>query len=93
MIEVASSEMNSNMTYEFHNENIHALKKLEELNVNLLKFPEDVTTAGKKALVEVIDELSSKNKDFAKIYESIHSHLTLSKRWSDSSLGYFLNER
>ena len=93
MIEVASSEMNSNMTYEFHNENIHALKKLEELNVNLLKFPEDVTTAGKKALVEVIDELSAKNRDFAKVYESIHSHLILSKRWSDSSLGYFLNER
>ncbi len=93
MIEVASSELNSNMTYEFHAQNIKALQKLKELDVTLSKFPKDVIKEGKKALNEVIDELSSKNKDFEKVYASIEKHLNLSKEWSDTSLKYFLNER
>ncbi len=93
MIEVASSEMNANMTYEFHHENIHALSKLQELNVELLQFPEDVTNAGKQGLAEVINEFSQKNKDFAEVYSSIRNHLKLSKSWSDASLRYFLNAR
>ena len=93
MIEVASSEMNASMTYEFHAKNIIALQKLKSLNVKLSQFPDDVTEAGKKALNEVIAELSSKNSDFAKVYDSIKTHLKLSKEWSDASLGYFLNVR
>ncbi|WP_297441235.1 TRAP transporter substrate-binding protein DctP [Sulfurimonas sp.] len=93
MIEVASSELNANMATEFHYENIHALEKLKSLDVKLAKFPDDVTQAGKKALVEVIDDLSSKNSDFANVYASIKTHLDLSKEWSDASLGYFLNIR
>ncbi len=93
MIEVASSEMNANMTFEFHAQNIHALKTLEELNVTLLKYPQEVTNAGKKALVEVLKEQSAASKDFEKVYASIKSYLELSKKWSDVSLGYFLNER
>ncbi|MEA1955721.1 MAG: substrate-binding domain-containing protein [Campylobacterota bacterium] len=93
MIEVASSEMNSNMTYEFHAQNIQALQKLKELDITISEYPADVIQAGKKALVDVINELSSKNKDFEKVYASIEKHLTLSKEWSDTSLRYFLNER
>lgn len=93
MIEVASSEMNSNMTYEFHAENIKALQKLKELNVNMMEYPKDVIKAGKTALNEVISELSAKNKDFQRVYNSIDKHLHLSKQWSDTSLRYFLNER
>ena len=93
MIEVAASEMNANMTTKFHYENIHALQKLKSLDVKLAKFPDDVTQAGKKALEEVITELSTKNSDFAKVYASIKTHLDLSKEWSDASLGYFLNIR
>jgi TRAP-type mannitol/chloroaromatic compound transport system substrate-binding protein len=93
MIEVASSEMNSNMTYKFHAQNIQALQKLKELDVELSQFPDDVTAAGKKALVKVIDELSAKNSDFREVYDSISKYLGLSKAWSDVSLGYFLNIR
>jgi TRAP-type mannitol/chloroaromatic compound transport system substrate-binding protein len=93
MIEVASSEMNANMTSEFHYENIHALSKLKELNVELLQFPQEVTNAGKVALQEVIEELSAKNDDFKNVYKSIQKHLELSKEWSDASLKYFLNAR
>ncbi|MBC8237669.1 MAG: TRAP transporter substrate-binding protein DctP [Helicobacteraceae bacterium] len=93
MIEVASSEMNSNMTYEFHAQNIQALQTLQELNVNIMQFPKEVIDAGKLALNEVIAELSAKNKDFQIVYNSIENHLKLSKQWSDTSLRYFLNER
>lgn len=93
MIEVTANEMNSNMTYEFHAQNIQSLQKLKELNVEILQFPKEVTDAGKIALKEVIAELSHKNNDFDKVYKSIEKHLKLSKEWSDISLKYFLNER
>lgn len=93
MIEVAASELNSNMTYEFHDQNIKALQTLKELHVTLAQFPKDVMDAGKKALFEVIEEQSAQNKDFAIVYNSIDKHLKLSKEWSDVSLGYFLNQR
>lgn len=93
MIEVASSEMNSNMSCEFHAQNIQALKKLEELDVKILRYPKDVVSAGKSALKDVITEISEKNKDFAKVHTSIDEYLQLSRKWSDVSLGYFLNER
>ncbi len=93
IIEVASSEMNANMTYEFHAQNIVALQKLKELDVTLLQYPTDVIEAGKKALSDVITELGSKNKDFEHVYSSIEKHLKLSKEWSDTSLRYFLNVR
>jgi TRAP-type mannitol/chloroaromatic compound transport system substrate-binding protein len=93
MIEVATSEMNSNMTYEFHNENIHALKKLKELDITILQFPQDVIEAGKVALRDVVSELGEKNSDFKRVYGSIQNHLVLSKEWSDASLRYFLNAR
>ena len=93
ILEVCANEMNSNMTYEFHYENIQALQKLKSLNINIHKFPKDVMDSGKVALKEVISELSSKNNDFDNVYKSIKSHLNLSKDWSDASLRYFLNER
>jgi len=93
ILEVCASEMNSNMTYEFHHENILALKKLKDLDISIHRFPKDVINAGKLALTQVVDELSSKNKDFAKVYASIKNHLDLSREWSDASLKYFLNER
>ncbi len=93
MIEVASSQMNSNMIYEFHAQNIQALQKLRKLDITIKQFPSDVIDAGKIALKEVIDELSSKNDDFQKVYSSIDKHLSLSKQWSDVGLRYFLNER
>ncbi|MEA1891638.1 MAG: substrate-binding domain-containing protein [Campylobacterota bacterium] len=93
IIEVCSSEMNANMAYEFHAENIKALQELKNLNISLLQFPQDVVFAAKKALKEVIYELSSKNNDFKIVNESIQKHLKLSKAWSDTSTRYFLNER
>lgn len=93
MIEVASSEMNSNMTYNFHAQNIKVFQELKNLDVKMRQYPKDVTKAAKIALSEVISEFGEKNKDFELVYKSIENYLSLSKEWSDTSLRYFLNER
>jgi len=93
MIEVAANEMNANMTYEFHAENIKALDKLRDLDVKMMQYPKDVIKAAQSALEDVIDELSLKNNDFEEVYTSIEKHLSLSKTWSDVSLKYYLNQR
>ena len=93
IIEVASSEMNANMTFEFHSQNIGALQELKKLNINVLQYPADVTEAGKKAIVEVLEEQSRQNSDFKRVNDSISNYLALSKEWSDVSLKYFLNNR
>ncbi len=93
MIEVCASEMNSNMTYKFHYENIHTLKTLKEKGVKLRKFPDEVTKAGKKALEAVIEEQSKKSESFAKVYASVAKYLELSKEFADISLKYFLDRR
>jgi TRAP-type mannitol/chloroaromatic compound transport system substrate-binding protein len=93
MLEVAANEMNSMMTSEFHFENTMALKKFQELDINILTFPEEVTSAGKKALKEVLSELSEKSNDFKIVNESIQNYLAASKKWSEVSLQYYLNER
>ncbi|MDY0116531.1 MAG: TRAP transporter substrate-binding protein, partial [Sulfurimonadaceae bacterium] len=93
MLDMASHEMNANMTYEFHYENVQALKKFQELGIELLQFPEDVTKAGKVALKQVLEELSSQSQDFKTINESIQGYLRDSILWSDVSLKYYLNER
>jgi TRAP-type mannitol/chloroaromatic compound transport system substrate-binding protein len=93
MIEVASSEMNSNMTYEFHAQNILALSKLKELGVSILEYPQEIIEAGKKSLAQVLEEQSAQNEDFKDVYESIKSYLDLSQEWDKVSLKYFLNQR
>ncbi len=93
ILEVCASELNANMSYRFHHDNIYALQKLTSLGVKLKKFPEDVTAAAKKALQEVIEEQSSKNKEFKRVYDSISSYLALSKAFADVSMKYFLNVR
>ncbi len=93
IIEMASDELNNTMTFEFHAENIQALGKLEGLGVELRKYPADVISASKEALKTVLAELSEQNKDFAAVNESAMKHLEASRKWSDVSLTYFLNER
>ena len=93
MIEVASSELNSNMTHEFHAKNIVALEKLRTMDIKLSQYPDDVIEKSKESLKIVLEEFSSKNKDFESVQKSIQKYLALSKEWSKVSLGYFINER
>jgi len=93
IMQMASEEMNSKMSYEFHAKNSLALKDLTDKGVVLKSFPDDVITAGKKALEEVVIFQSSKNSDFKRVYESASSFLQASKSFSDISLKKYLNIR
>lgn len=93
IVEMATSEMNANMTYEFHAANILALQKLKGLGVQLNDYPQDVINAAKKALVDVTTELGAQNKDFARVYKSVAEHLRLSKEFDKVNLRNFLNVR
>ena len=93
IIEMASEEMNSKMTYNFQAENSFAFSKLKKLGVNLRAFPDDVIQAAKHGLDDVIQIQSGKNKDFSAVYQSAASFLDTSKSFSDASLKKYLNIR
>ncbi len=93
ILEMAASEMNNHMAYEFSHENAQALQKLKELGVELRSFPTDVTDAAKKALDEVLAHFSHTNADFKRVWESAHNHLQKAKGLSDIGLGNFLKTR
>jgi len=93
IIEMASADMNNRMMVEFHAENIKALEKLKALHVKISAYPQDITDAGKVALVNVAQRLGKENADFKRVYENAQSYLKLSKAWSDVSLKNYLNIR
>ncbi len=93
ILEMASSEMNNNMSYEFAAENAKALPKLQEHGVTLKSFPKDVTDAAKVALQKVILENSAKNPDFKRVWESSQTFLTQAKAWSDVGIKNYLATR
>jgi len=93
IIDVATNEMNSMMTTEFHAENIKALKILRELGIEIRSYPKDVIDSAKLALNEVVTELSVKNESFKKVYESASAYLEDSKDFSDINLKEFLQTR
>lgn len=93
ILEMASEEMNSKMTYEFQAKNAVALNELRNNGVIFKSFPNDVIKAAKIGLEEVITLQSSKNDDFKEVYKSASSFLQASKSFSDISLKKYLNIR
>ena len=93
IIELASSSMNANMTYNFHSKNIEAMKQMEPLGITIRNYPDDVIKQAKIALVETIDDLSKKNPSFKEVQEHASQYLKDSKKYSDISLRNFLNIR
>ena len=93
MLEIATNEMNSYMTHQFHAENIQALQKLQDLGISIYSYPQEIIEAAKKALKEVLAEQGEQNKDFADVYASIKNYLTLCKEWDNASLKQYLQQR
>ena len=93
ILQIASEEMSNRMSLEFHAENIKALGKIEKLGVTISSFPDDVNKAAKKALENYLDEESSRNGDFKRIYDNMAGYLAQSRAWSNIGLGAFLNVR
>jgi len=93
IIEMAASQMNSEMTYKFQYENANTMDKLKEYGVTLCEYPDDIIAAAKVALGDVFDELSTKNRDFKRVLQSAQSHFKHSKEWSRVSMDSFLKVR
>jgi len=93
IIEMAASQMNLNMTSEFHSKNVGALKTLEQKGVKIHHYPKEIITAGKAALIDVMREQSALNGDFKRVFEDANAYLEGSKAYAKVSLQDFLNIR
>jgi TRAP-type mannitol/chloroaromatic compound transport system substrate-binding protein len=93
IVACAIEEMNAVMTYEFQAKNAETMPKLSEYGVKLMRFPDEVTEAAKKATAEVLARFCRENGDFARVFESAESYLARSKARSDASLRYYLDIR
>lgn len=93
IIECACNELNSAMTYEFQAKNAATMPELASYGVHLMRYPDEVTIAAKKALLDVVGDMSAHNNDFKRVYENAAAYLANSKAYSDVSLRYFLNVR
>jgi TRAP-type mannitol/chloroaromatic compound transport system substrate-binding protein len=95
IIETAANEMNARMLAQFQYENGVALQKILKGNygVKLGYFPDDVNEAAKKAIKEILEENAKKNKDFAKVYDSIQKYFNPDRLWTDVGMKWFLDVR
>ena len=63
------------------------------MKIEIRDFPIEIVNAAKKALIEVVDELSQKNSDFKRVFESMEEYYKQIKPWSDISEGKYLSIR
>ncbi|HIQ51303.1 MAG TPA: C4-dicarboxylate ABC transporter, partial [Nautiliaceae bacterium] len=95
IIESVANEMNARMLAQFQYENGVALKKILDgkYGVKLSVFPDDVNKAAKKATIKILEENANKNKDFARVYESIKTFFSVNKKWTDVGMKTYLEMR
>ncbi|MBD3805925.1 TRAP transporter substrate-binding protein DctP [Sulfuricurvum sp.] len=93
ILQIASDEMNTRMSLEFHAKNLNALQEIKKLGIAIQTFPNDVNHAAYQALQEYLKSESAANDDFKRVYESMESYLQKSRAWSNIGLGAFLNTR
>lgn len=93
IISCACAELNAAMACEFQAKNAEAMEDLEAHGVTLMRFPDAVTEAAKKALRMVVSDLSQESEDFKRVFDSAWRYLQLSKKYSDISLRNYLNVR
>jgi len=93
IIQYAAEAMSSEMYHEFMDENAKALKKLEEMDIEIRDFPQEIIDAAKKALLEVVEEQSRQSADFKRVFASMESYFQRIKAWSSMSEGKYLSIR
>jgi TRAP-type mannitol/chloroaromatic compound transport system substrate-binding protein len=92
IISAASEEMTATMIQEFRYENAKSLATMPK-NVQIKTFPKEVMNAAKIALRQVLEDESSKNRDFKRVLENYNNFSKLNKQWDDISTKNFLNIR
>ena len=94
IIEVASNELHSEMSQNFHYENSKALRELKsDSSISIGQFPDEVTKTAKKEFEKLIDQLSSENSDFKKVWDSYSAYNLTVKEWTAISTTSYLNGR
>jgi TRAP-type mannitol/chloroaromatic compound transport system substrate-binding protein len=73
ILESAAVHGSMDMTAKYDARNPAALRRLVGAGAQLRPFPQDVMEASFKAANEVYDEISAKNADFKKMYESLRA--------------------
>jgi TRAP-type mannitol/chloroaromatic compound transport system substrate-binding protein len=71
--EAAAGFANLDMTMKYDAKNAPALRRLVAAGAQLRPFSQDVMEAGLKASNELYDEISAKNADWKKLYESLRA--------------------
>lgn len=90
----ASRVANQDMLAEYTARNNQALKTLvEEHNVDLRKFPDEVLTKLKELSDEVVAEVAGKDPMSKKVYDSFVSFRDQAKAWHDISERAYMNAR
>lgn len=85
---------NLDMISEFTARNNAALKTLvEEHNVALRTFPDDLITELKKSSLEVLAEVAANDPDSQRVYDSLKGFLESVTAWHDVSERAFINAR
>ncbi len=92
IITTATEEMTGNMLQEFRYKNAKALQELSK-SVQIKSFPNEIIEAAKIALKEVLNEESTKSKDFKRVLASYEEFYKLNKPWDDISTKNFLEIR
>ncbi|MDD5717453.1 MAG: TRAP transporter substrate-binding protein DctP [Sulfuricurvum sp.] len=93
IVQIASEEMNSRMSLEFHAKNLDALQEIKKLGITIDRFPDDVNKAAKAALQSYLESESIQNPDFKRIFSSMDQYIKKSREWSKIGLGAYLNTR
>ena len=85
IIEIASRANSLWMSAQFEALNIQALKTLQDKNVNIQKFPDDVILELRQLSEEVYAEQSAKDAKFKKIYDAFNDYRIKSQEWTKLS--------
>jgi TRAP-type mannitol/chloroaromatic compound transport system substrate-binding protein len=93
ILETASNEMNSSMTYNFQAQNAKALDSISSLGVQIKSFPNEVILKAKESLDEVIASQIKISEDFKRVYSSADEFLRLNRRWTSMGIKSYLDTR
>lgn len=93
ILTTCANEMNAQMFYNFQAKNATAFKELQESDVKLSAFPDELIAKAKEALFEVIDEQSKTSEEFKRVWASIEPFWQNNKAWSNASIANFLKMR
>ncbi len=80
------------MTAALFDDNARAWDKMlaEYPNIKVMKFPEPVLKAMKKATDEVLEGYAAENAEFKEVYESRKAYFEIARPWTKISEQYYL---